>query len=1211
MAMAYPMSFGEISNGSCIDLVCTIKVFDDMHGAHLLTGRDGTDFIFVGCLNSGFHSFTIINGTLKQQYPIPIVVSTKHTRVLEFHHPSWDSIKSVVDLCAGFGGLAQGATAAGFEVQVAIDHNERILNLHSKASHAHTICGDIGDNDVLHETWRHSGGAGTFTCGYSCQPFSRLGDGKSSADDRSSSLTKALRMAYYLQAQVVILECVAPAAQDLWVKGEIEHFLKHTGFHCSQTELKLDDVWPCRRHRAWWALSSPTIGPIDLHPWPVFMDVHEVSQVIPSIRLWASEDEKQLALDETEMQAFGVHDNQHAKYLLNGKSKAPCALHAWGSQTRPCPCGCRRAGFSQSRLESKGLHGCLTRSADHEDGTSSLRHLHPNEAMALNSFDPIVDFGHDVRLTLSAVGQLACPVQALWILGSVIEKLDTMKHERTFTQIEQIQAYRSWLMMRCRQVWPIQHENITDSKMLSLVAFWKNHRDLSLSELLFPLRWEGQIDGTVSIAAILDHLLRTQDVVAPTIPDADCAMHPISEDLDETPVMDEPCIVDDPTLAGCLCVDSCTVIFAGSAETPVRFHPKCGSTLAQFLNAHEKLVGKFEVDCIKIGDRVISRDHVMEVAQVIVIYGKRDGIDCPMPTCEPVVSPTAEWSHPAADTAKVSSPPRKVSKFDVGECVIPSEILPDDHSWLDARPLHGLQGNQFLKLQMPGMQNAQQLWSLRHQYLRSEDRLVVLNQQERFWADDEIRFHLHAVVLASQEHQIRLGKPAAPVCVIDPLISSAWLQQRGFDCKLWADDHPEIKNDGIPDYHCGSDWASIGSPFSCHSIQHVLHVHTWDGMGAVHDGLDEMVTQPCPCLGLCTSAMVSQRAPACFSPLICVVPWPLLSSAMPLLARNCQLIAQKPRSSMRDWRIDMQLNCRDAKLPDAPGFGERGTTQDHRHDSWTLQQWPAFSSQHHQRPTHWPHQSKGVCYGGWWSAITMSCNWFLTKLIHTSSPLVDRKFIFMEPLIFQLLGFHWACHCEAVVFQETPRSKTTVRTLLLLLLLRTTGYHFGLCHKVRSCKFIRSMLKGPLTPLTRSSLPWLTNLGFPGTCSPPYSLRVSLSTWCVGLMRLAFIAHVTVGMPLPENLRWLADSAYKYESFVCSPLVLFGIHTETGSMGQWHTKGIRATPNNARRRAPWCFLTSVTTVPYAVFSWLCYGWWWDTFSCPAPAWMSGTRDHEM
>jgi hypothetical protein len=121
------------------------------------------------------------------------------------------------------------------------------------------------------------------------------------------------------------------------------------------------------------------------------------------------------------------------------------------------------------------------------------------------------------------------------------------------------------------------------------------------------------------------------------------------------------------------------------------------------LNAHEKLFGKFEVDCIKIGDRVISRDHVMEVAQVIVIYGKRDGIDCPMPTCEPVVSPTAEWSHPAADTAKVSSPPRKVSKFDVGECVIPSEILPDDHSWLDARPLHGLQGNQFLKLQMPGI----------------------------------------------------------------------------------------------------------------------------------------------------------------------------------------------------------------------------------------------------------------------------------------------------------------------------------------------------------------------------------------------------------------------------------------------------------------------------------------------------------------------------
>ena len=963
----------------------------------------------------------------------------------------------------------------------------------------------------MHETWRHSGGAGTFTCGYSCQPFSRLGDGRSSADARASSLTKALRMAYYLQAQVVILECVAPAAQDAWVKGEIEHFLKHTGFHCSQTELKLDDVWPCRRHRAWWVLSSPKIGPVDIHTWPIFTDVHEVCQVIPSIRLWAAEDEKQLALDETEMQAFGVSDNQHAKYLLNGKSKAPCALHAWGSQTRPCPCGCRHAGFSQSRLESKGLHGCITRSADHEDGTSTLRHLHPNEAMALNSFDPIVDFGHDVRLTLSAVGQLACPVQALWILGSVMERLDTMKHEKTFTRIEQIQAYRSWLMMRCRQVWPIQHENITDNKMLSLVAFWNNFRDLSLSELLFPMRWEGQIDGTVSIASILDHLIRTQEVVAPTIPDADRDMHSMPEDLAETPVMDEPRIVDDPTLAGCLCVDSCTVIFADSAETPVRFHPKCGSTLAQFLHAHEKLVGKFEVDCIKIGERVISSDHVMEVAQVIVIHVKRNGLDHPMPACEPAVSPTAEWTHPAADLTHVRSPPRKVSKFDVGECVIPNEILPDDHSWLDARPLHGLQGNQFLKLQMPGMQNAQQLWSLRHQYLRSEDRLVVLNQQERFWADDEIRFHLHAVVLASQEHQIRLGKPAAPVCVIDPLISSAWLQQRGFDCKLWADDHPEIKNDGIPVITVvliGQHWV----PLFMSPIQHVLHVHTWDGMGAVHDGLDEMVTQLAHALGF-ASAMVSREHRLFFTSDLCgalaiaFLRHAIVGTQLPTDCTEATVI----HARLKDRYAAELQRCQIARRPWIWGAGDNpGSSHDPGPCSSDLHL--AVNITRDQRID--LINQKGFAMGD--DEVRYHVMQLVSHQTDSHKQPMDRKFIFMEPLIFNC----WDSIGHVIAKQWCSRNtqiKDNCQNIVTAVAVENHWLPLWFVPQGEVMQVHTFHAEGSFDAIDTVIAALTTNLGFQEHAVHRIPTGLPEHMMC-GAHALAFIAHVTVGMPLPENL---------------------------------------------------------------------------------------------
>lgn len=60
------------------------------------------------------------------------------------------------------------------------------------------------------------------TGGFSCQPFSALGDCKSSSDPRSMCLTKLLYAAFYLQTQVLILECVSPAAQDQFVKSEID-----------------------------------------------------------------------------------------------------------------------------------------------------------------------------------------------------------------------------------------------------------------------------------------------------------------------------------------------------------------------------------------------------------------------------------------------------------------------------------------------------------------------------------------------------------------------------------------------------------------------------------------------------------------------------------------------------------------------------------------------------------------------------------------------------------------------------------------------------------------------------------------------------------------------------------------------------------------------------------------------------------------------------
>ena len=82
--------------------------------------------------------------------------------------------------------------------------------------------------------------------GFACQPFSLLGDQRGGEDMRAQSLRGILQIAFLAQVQVVILECVTPAATNQFVRDEIQRFLDVSGFSCSQTELQLSDVWPSK-----------------------------------------------------------------------------------------------------------------------------------------------------------------------------------------------------------------------------------------------------------------------------------------------------------------------------------------------------------------------------------------------------------------------------------------------------------------------------------------------------------------------------------------------------------------------------------------------------------------------------------------------------------------------------------------------------------------------------------------------------------------------------------------------------------------------------------------------------------------------------------------------------------------------------------------------------------------------------------------------------
>ena len=1100
------MDFACFSDGERVDLVCSMKVFDYAHSAHLMKLSSGCMFHLDGLIDDGFEAYTLFGALMGNQFPIPMVRLDDKSKVLTHTKPSWNSLHSLIDICAGFGGLAQGAIASGMHVAVAVDHNQAMLDLYSKVSDVPKVCGDFGQKDVLFSIWQHAKGAKVMSSGFSCQPYSRLGDGRSSGDVRSNCITKTLSAAYFLQVKALILECVSPAGHDQFVKAELERFMKGTGFTCSMIDMRLDSIWPCRRQRAWWLLLAPEFGNVELKTWDPLLNVPQVQHVIPRILPWAQEDEDDLQLDATELSAFGVNSNEHGKYLLNGKGHSPCALHAWGNQLRACPCGCRAFPLSSARLESRGLHGCLVRSASTQNSETHIRHVHPNEAMALNTMDPILDFGCNARLTLSAVGQLAAPAQSLWIFSHFkghIEKLLTgfTKH----TPSAQVQAYRSWLLMRCRNVWPVDEELISDQNLLSMMRFWHEYKGLSLEELVFSAKWQDVTREPISIAAVLDHVIMShQTRVPPTLPEA-------NEDVSPTPWHDSPCIVDDITTIGCLYADSCTVVFEGSADSPIRFQPKCCSTVGNFLTAQGKLVGELQVEKITLNGREILPDHVMEVGQVIVVKlsshaATVDSQGQEEQTCVAPVSPTIDWvadPDPIEDCT-VKSPPRKISKYDIGECLIPSVGSVSEDVWLDATPLLGLHGDQFLKLHSPTINTPQQLWSVRHQFLRAEDRLAVMAQQEAFWADDEIRLHMHAQVRLHRESSLKKGFKPADVQVLDPLLSTTWLQQKGFPCELWAKDHPEIRSQSCPlvtvvlvEQH----WI----PVFCSPTADVLHIHTWDGRGAQHTQLNAFLHKLAEALGfrealICREQRIFYTTDLCGALSIAFLRSMLIGTQLPT---NADEAAQIHCLLRQQFHAIIQ-QCQVTDRPWIWGAGDTG------HVALTPATFDAISIDREAR-------IDLINQNGTMMADD-EIRFHIRQLVQhqPSRPGLLGSFVFLEPLVFMcwdtighVIAETW-CEQNPQVFSHSQHVVTAVavENHWLPLWFVPDGHDLQI-HTFNDPQVSDQKLAGILQAIA-------TRLGFRSIALHRIPKHIKDDTKC-GAYAMAFLAHVITRMPLPTE----------------------------------------------------------------------------------------------
>lgn len=408
-----------------IDLVCTT---DDMVVGSLFPCGTRVKVGGIEAVPEAAFSLTVLKAQVVAKTPVLTLQVEDRGDVIFHRRSTRDDLRNMVELCAGIGVGTMGFSHAGMKTVVAVDWCEPFVSafqeLHPDIP---AIRGDIGDTQVLKQIHQAHPFPTTLSCGFSCQPFSAGGSRKGAGDERSSSLPKALRVAFRLRSLAVILECVQDAGSNSMVRSLVDTFASQCGYKLAETTLRLEDVWVSRRSRWWAVLTAPFLGCVQLQSFIASEHPSVPRDVFSSPLSLAQAELDQLVLSSAELEKFTMYEANIGKLFLKLDSKCPTALHSWGSQAVGCRCGCRDFGFSHESLSSKGIFGVLIPMPETGNASDSsvplLRHPHPTEVGLLNGVPEIV-WPADLRLVVAGLGQMMSPLQAVWIAGQLQRHFD-------------------------------------------------------------------------------------------------------------------------------------------------------------------------------------------------------------------------------------------------------------------------------------------------------------------------------------------------------------------------------------------------------------------------------------------------------------------------------------------------------------------------------------------------------------------------------------------------------------------------------------------------------------------------------------------------------------------------------------------------------------------------------------------------------------------
>ena len=420
-------SLVQLKEGRRTNLVADILIHDPSGGHLCRSNIRRQQFILQADVPSGINKVTILHARIS--HPRGPVCSVDDQAAILLHRSTQASdLFRMVETCTGLGSLGCGAEFAGFKVVTRNDLQGTFCD-HLKSSPNHDASkvyhGDICKLETMKNLHAMSDGAKALAFGFSCQPFSTLGDMKEGDDDRSSTLSYGLYCGYLLQMGLIVMECTPKAPTSRFVKVCLQYFEEVTGFTKSEALLELADIWPAHRRRWWCILNHPAFGKIHINCMPRLSKPPVISDLLPAFLQLVPEAYEALRLSPYERQCFQQYSKGPTGCVVDFHNPLDTALHSWGNQCGECQCGCGRK-FSQTRLKDHGIFGALVKDTS-KPSEADLRHLSAQEMAILCGFPLKYGWDANPRFLTAGVGQLASSLQSAWVFGQIRRHLFHLK----------------------------------------------------------------------------------------------------------------------------------------------------------------------------------------------------------------------------------------------------------------------------------------------------------------------------------------------------------------------------------------------------------------------------------------------------------------------------------------------------------------------------------------------------------------------------------------------------------------------------------------------------------------------------------------------------------------------------------------------------------------------------------------------------------------